>query len=378
MSLPAGEQTGTVNKQVVPGVHLSQIAAVASALPPRYYTQQQVFDELARHWSSDLENPALLQRFHQRVGVDGRYFALPLEEYAEMERWGQFNAVWLRVAEELGEQAIHTALARAGLHKDQIGALLTVTVTGVVSPSLDAHLCNRMELPADVRRTPIFGLGCVAGAAGIAQAADYVRAYPEKIAVLLSVELCSLTWQRRDLSIANLIATGLFGDGAAAVIVAGDQVKLPQATETQAGPTIVATASSFYRDTEEAMGWDIGEEGFRIVLSPEVPAIIREHLPQDLEGFLAANGLTRDQITSWVLHTGGPKVLEAMADAAGVTREECALSWESLRKVGNLSSASVLFVLEDTIRERRPEPGSYGILAAMGPGFCSQLVLLRW
>ncbi len=353
---------------------MSQIAAVASALPPRYYTQQQVFEELAKHWSAELDNPALLQRFHQRVGVDGRYFALPLEEYVEMKRWGQFNAAWLRVAEELGEQAICQALDAAGLGKEQIGALLTVTVTGVVSPSLDAHLCNRMGLPADVRRTPIFGLGCVAGASGIAQATDYVRAYPDKIAVLLSVELCSLTWQRRDLSIANLIASGLFGDGAAAVIVAGDRVKLPKT----AGPTVVATASNFYTNTEDAMGWDIGEEGFKIVLSPEVPAIIREHLPEDLAKFLAANGLEREQITSWVLHTGGPKVLEAMADAAGVTREECALSWESLRKVGNLSSASVLFVLEDTIRERRPEPGSYGILAAMGPGFCSQLVLLRW
>ena len=357
---------------------MSQIAAVASALPPRYYTQQQVFDELVKHWGPALENPALLERFHHRVGVDGRYFALPLEEYAKLERFGQFNAAWLRVAEELGEQAIQTALAQAGLTKEQIGALLTVTVTGVVSPSLDAHLCNRMGLPGDVRRTPIFGLGCVAGASGIAQAVDYVRAYPDKIAVLLSVELCSLTWQRKDLSIANMISTGLFGDGAAAVIVAGDRVKLPQPEGRPAGPTVVATASSFYPNTEEAMGWDIGEEGFRIVLSPEVPAIIRKHLPHDLERFLAANGLKREQIASWVLHTGGPKVLEAMADAAGVTKEECQLSWDSLRKVGNLSSASVLFVLEDTMRERRPAPGSYGILAAMGPGFCAQLVLLKW
>ncbi len=356
---------------------MSQIAAVASALPPRYYTQQQVFDQLVQHWGDQLENPALLERFHHRVGVDGRYFALALDEYAKLERWGEFNAAWLRVAEELGEEAICRALEQAGLGKEQIGALLTVTVTGVASPSLDAHLCNRMGLPADVRRTPIFGLGCVAGAAGIAQAYDYVRAYPDKIAVLLSVELCSLTWQQRDLSIANFIATGLFGDGAAAVIVAGDEVTLPLA-KGPAGPQVVACASSFYLNTEEAMGWDIGEEGFKIVLSPEVPAIIREHLPVDLARFLAANGVEREQISSWVLHTGGPKVLEAMADAAGVTRDECRLSWESLRKVGNLSSASVLFVLEDTIREQRPAPGSFGILAAMGPGFCSQLVLLRW
>ena len=353
---------------------MSRIAAVASALPPRYHTQQEVFDELVKHWGPRMESPALLERFHRRVGVDGRYFALPLEDYARLERWGQFNAEWLRVAEDLGEEAINRALDRAGLKKEQIGALLTVTVTGVASPSLDAHLCNRMGLPAHVRRTPIFGLGCVAGASGIAQAADYVRAYPDQVAVLLSVELCSLTWQRNDLSIANLISSGLFGDGAAAVIVAGSQVELPAA----AGPEVVATASTFYPNTEEAMGWDIGEEGFKIVLSPEVPAIVKKYLAGDLAAFLEANGLRREQITSWVLHTGGPKVLEAMAEGAGVTREECALSWESLRKVGNLSSASVLFVLEDTIEQQRPEPGSYGILAAMGPGFCSQLVLLKW
>ena len=356
---------------------MSRIAAVATALPPRYYTQQEVFEELQKHWGPQLETPAVLQRFHQRVGVDGRYFALPLEQYAQMERWGQNNAAWLRVAEELGEQAICKALHRAGLAKEQIGALLTVTVTGVASPSLDAHLCNRMGLPGHIRRTPIFGLGCVAGASGIAQAHDYVRAYPDKVAVLLSVELCSLTWQRRDLSVANFIATGLFGDGAAAVIVAGDQVALTALTNA-AGPTVVAAASNFYPNTEKAMGWDITEEGFTLVLSPEVPAIVRKHLPGDLAAFLAENGLRREDITSWVLHTGGPKVLEAMADAAGVTREESALSWESLRKVGNLSSASVLFVLEDTIEQCRPAPGSYGILAAMGPGFCSQLVLLRW
>lgn len=353
---------------------MSQIAAVASSLPARYYTQKEIFDEIAKFWGPEVESPAALERFHQRVGVDGRYFALPLEEYVKLERWGQANAAWLKAAVDLGEEAIQKALDKAGLTKDQIGALLTVTVTGVVSPSLDAHLCNRMGLPADVRRTPIFGLGCVAGASGIAQATDYVKAYPDKIAVLLSVELCSLTWQKSDVSIANFIATGLFGDGAAAVIIAGANVLLPR----PAGPTVVDAVSSFYTDTEDVMGWDIGEKGFTLVLSPDVPAVIKKHLPGDLAKFLGAHGLKREQIETWVLHTGGPKVLEAMAEAAGVTREECALSWESLRKVGNLSSASVLFVLEDTMDQRQPKPGSYGILAAMGPGFCSQLVLMQW
>ncbi len=348
-----------------------KIASVASALPPYHYSQQEVFAALARHWETQLENPALLARFHQRVGVGMRHFVLPLDGYDDLTRWGDANRIWLEKAEELGEQAITTALERAGMERSRINALLTVSVTGIASPSLDAHLTNRMKLPTDMRRTPIFGLGCVAGAAGIAQAADYVRAYPDRVAVLLSVELCSLTWQRGDLSIANLIASGLFGDGAAAVVVAGDAV----AAE---GPEIVDTLSAFYPDTEEAMGWDISEEGFKIVLSPNVPAIIRANLPRDVDALLCRNQLKRADVGSWVLHTGGPKVLEAMADSLGVDREACAASWDSLHEVGNLSSASVLLVLEEVMQKRKPEKGTWGVLAALGPGFCSQLVLMRW
>jgi alkylresorcinol/alkylpyrone synthase len=348
-----------------------KIASVARALPPYRFSQQEIFEALARHWQKQLDNPELLSRFHHRVGVATRHFVLPLDGYDNLTRWGDANRVWLEKAEELGEQAIDLALQRAGMDRSRISALLTVSVTGIASPSLDAHLTNRMRLPADMRRTPIFGLGCVAGAAGIAQAADYVRAYPDRVAVLLSVELCSLTWQRSDLTIANLIASGLFGDGAAAVVVAGDDV-------AGQGPEIVDTASSFYPDTEGAMGWDISEEGFRIVLSADVPAIIRAKLPGDVDALLARNGLTRSDVGSWVLHTGGPKVLDAMAGSLGLEREACAASWDSLREVGNLSSASVLLVLEEIMQNRRPAPGTWGVLAALGPGFCAQLVLLRW
>jgi alkylresorcinol/alkylpyrone synthase len=348
-----------------------KIASVARALPPYRFSQQEIFEALASHWQKQLDNPELLSRFHHRVGVATRHFVLPLDGYDNLTRWGDANRVWLEKAEELGEQAIDLALQRAGMDRSRISALLTVSVTGIASPSLDAHLTNRMRLPADMRRTPIFGLGCVAGAAGIAQAADYVRAYPNRVAVLLSVELCSLTWQRSDLTIANLIASGLFGDGAAAVVVAGDDVAAQ-------GPEIVDTASSFYPDTEGAMGWDISEEGFRIVLSPDVPTIIRAKLPGDVNALLARNGLTRSDVGTWVLHTGGPKVLDAMAGSLGLEREACAASWDSLREVGNLSSASVLLVLEEIMQNRRPAPGTWGVLAALGPGFCAQLVLLRW
>jgi alkylresorcinol/alkylpyrone synthase len=348
-----------------------KIASVAGSFPPYYFTQQQVFEELHKFWEKSLPDPDLIARFHNRVGVNGRYFSRPLEDYRALDTLGKTNDVWIEVAEQIGEQAIQCALARAGLNKSDISALLVVSVTGISSPSLDAHLINRMGLPRTTRRTPIFGLGCVAGASGIAQAADYVRAYPDRVAVLLSVELCSLTWQRNDISVANLIACSLFGDGAAAVVVTGEEVN-------STGPAIVDTATNFYPGTEDAMGWDISEEGFRIVLSPEVPAIVKKHLPEDVDSFLASHQLTRADIGSWILHTGGPKVLEAMTNSLGISREACDASWESLQKMGNLSSASVLMVLEDVMLNHRPKPGTWGILAAVGPGFCSQLVLLRW
>ena len=251
------------------------------------------------------------------------------------------------------------------------GALFFTSVTGISSPSIDALLINRMGLPPNIKRVPIFGLGCVAGAAGIARAADYVRAYPSQAAALVSVELCSLTIQREDLSVANLISSGLFADGSAAVIVTGDDLSAD-------GPEIVATRSIFYPDTEEMMGWKVSEKGFRITLSPEVPVLIREHLGQDMDAFLADHGHKRSDIGSWVLHTGGPKVLEATAAALDLHNGQLDASWDCLKKVGNLSSASVLVVLEDVMRNRRPEPGTMGMLAAMGPGFCSELVLLKW
>lgn len=353
-----------------------RIASAASAFPKYYYSQKQLLQRLQDYWGEELKNPLLLARLHRNVTVDGRYLAIPAERYLEIKTWGEANDIWIKVAQELGEQSLCRALNNAGLSPQDLGCLLFTTVTGVASPSIDGMLINRMGLPANIRRTPIFGLGCVAGAAGIARAADYVRAYPKQAAALVSVELCSLTLQREDLSVANLISSGLFADGSAAVIVTGAEFELPSGADS--GPEIVATRSIFYPDTEEMMGWNISEKGFRIILSTEVPTLIREKLGHDVDAFLADYGHERSDIKSFVLHTGGPKVLQASAAALGLNNGELDASWDCLRKVGNLSSASVLVVLEDVMKNRRPEPGTLGILAAMGPGFCSELVLLQW
>ncbi len=348
-----------------------KIASAASAFPKNYYPQKVLLEKLQEYWGERLRNPQMLARLHRNVAVEGRHLAMPPEKYYELDTWGKANDVWIQVAQELGEQALCRALHHAGVEASGLGALFFTSVTGISSPSIDALLINRMGLSKNIRRLPIFGLGCVAGAAGIARAADYVRAYPAQAAALVSVELCSLTIQRDDLSVANLISSGLFADGSAAVIVTGDEV-------SAIGPEIVATRSVFYPDTEEMMGWNVSEKGFRITLSPDVPVLIREHLGQDVDAFLSDHGHSRSDVGSWVLHTGGPKVLEATAAALGLNNEQLDASWDCLKRVGNLSSASVLVVLEDVMRNRRPEPGTLGVLAAMGPGFCSELVLLKW
>jgi alkylresorcinol/alkylpyrone synthase len=348
-----------------------RIASVASAFPENYYDQQVLTDALKNDWRHRLANPDILDRLDESMKVEGRYLVHTLDFYENLTTWGQANNAWIDHALELGEEALCKALHAAGMKPKELSAIFVTSVTGIAAPSIDARLVNRMGLSTNIKRIPIFGLGCVAGAAGIARAADYVHGYPDQAAALLSVELCSLTLQRDDLSMAHLISAMLFGDGAAATIVVGSNRKSD-------GPEILATKSIFYPHTEKVMGWDISEKGFRIVLSPEVPDTVVKHLGKDVDAFLAEQGHKRSDIKTWVMHTGGPKVLEATATALGLNEKDLAASWECLRKVGNISSTSVLLVLEDVYMNRRPEPGSLSILAAMGPGFCSELVLLKW
>jgi alkylresorcinol/alkylpyrone synthase len=348
-----------------------KIIGAASAFPAHYYSQEFLHSALSAYWADQLPNPEMLRRLHVRACVDGRYLARPIQDYYTMRTFGEFNDAWMEAAEQLGSQALCRAIAQAGVTRGEIGALFFVSVTGISSPSIDARLIHKLKLSPSTKRIPIFGLGCEAGAAGIARAADYVKAYPAQVAALVSAEMCSLTLQREDLTVANLISSGLFGDGAAAVLVAGDEFEQP-------GPEIAGTKSTLYPDTEDVMGWKVSEKGFGLVLSPDVPKVIREHLGHDVDAFLEEHDLRRSDIGAWILHTGGPKVLEATQEALGIDRAALETSWECLRTTGNLSSASVLCVLEQFMTKRRPAAGTWSILAAMGPGFCSELVLLRW
>lgn len=347
-----------------------KIAGVASAFPSHVYQQKQITDALAEHWGDRLDDPELLRRIHCRAGVDVRHLAFSLEQYGQFNTWGESNRAWLRVSEELGTKAIDAVLERSGFMRSDIDALYTVSVTGIASPSLDARLANAMGLRSDLKRTPIFGLGCVGGAVGLVRAADYLRAFPGQVAVLLSVEVCSLTIQLDDRSIANIIASGLFADGAVAALLS--------ARGAAKGPEIIHTKSVFYPETEDMMGWDISEKGFRVILSPKLPNLIKSHFAADVDSFLNEHGISRAEVGSWVIHPGGPRILEAVETSLGLREMELEASWECLSHCGNLSSGSVLKVLEDVIARRRPRPGTLGVIAAMGPGFCAELLLVRW
>jgi alkylresorcinol/alkylpyrone synthase len=355
------------------------ILAAATALPPNVIEQESIATLLKALWGEKYDQSrrwrSTFEQIQRSVRIDRRYLALPVSEYPALDSFAKTNAAWARVAPDLGAAAAQSALAAAGMTARDVDHLFFVTGTGIATPSLDARIVNRLGMRTDVRRTPIFGLGCAGGVAGIVRAADVLRGYPGQVAMVVSAELCSLTLQRADDSVANIIASALFGDGAAAVLLGGARMASRSAGMT---PRILATRSVFYPDSERMMGWEVVDSGFKIVLSPAIPDLVREHLGADVDAMLADYGLERSAISHWVAHTGGNRVLEAIATALDLSPGALDRSWRLLAATGNLSSASVLFVLRDLLDARAACPGDYGLMLAMGPGFCAELALLRW
>ncbi|HWM33026.1 MAG TPA: 3-oxoacyl-[acyl-carrier-protein] synthase III C-terminal domain-containing protein [Pseudolysinimonas sp.] len=351
---------------------MSRIVAVAPALPEHAYTQAQITAELSGLITHDAKRRAVLERFHQASGIGTRHTVLPIEKYRDLGGFGAANDIWISEGTALAARAVTAALDAAGLSPADVDYLLFTSVTGIAAPSIDARLVPVLGLRGDVKRMPSFGLGCVAGAAGLARIHDYLLGHPDDVALLVSVELCSLTLQRDDDSVANFVASGLFGDGAAAVVVAGArraaELGLP-------GPDIVATHTELYPDSESVIGWDIGGTGFRIMLTAAVSDTIDANIAHDVDALLASADLTAADVGAWVAHPGGPRVLEAFERGLSLTRDDLAASWRSLDAVGNLSSSSVLHVLADMLDQ---PAGTHGVLFALGPGVTSEYVLLNW
>ncbi len=358
---------------------MSVIASVSGVLPPHRYSQGELTATLADLTGLPVAKVETLARIHANAGVSHRHLALPIEDYAQTTRtFDSANNAFIEVGTNLAEEAVSQALDDAGIAPAEVDMIISTTVTGLAVPSLEARLTARMPFRPDLKRIPIVGLGCVGGAAGVARAHDYLIGHPDDVVVLLSVELCSLTVQRHDTSMANLVASGLFGDGAAAVVLFGTEAARRHRRETTAcAPQVLASRSRMYPETERAMGWDVGAGGLRIVLGAEVPDLVRDHVRADIDDFLARRDLARNDIEWWVAHPGGPKVLVALAQALDIAPTALAVTWRSLDAIGNLSSSSVLHVLADTLSDYRPQPGSLGIMMAMGPGFCLEMVLLQ-
>ena len=351
------------------------VRAIQMAFPDHVRSQDDIARGLAEAMGLDAHSSERLRRIHAATGVESRRLVLPLDRYAGLENFTETNNIWIDEGLRLSEQAAKAALNEAGISPEDVDLIMVVSVTGIAAPSLDARLVSRLGLRSDVARIPIFGWGCVGGASGIARMRD-VLGGRHRVGLLLSVELCSLTVQRDDVSLTNFIASGLFGDGVAAVVMTAEDHN--DAPSGEVFPQVVDSQARVYPDSEDVLGWDIGEFGFRIVLSSELSDMIRNHLGEEVDLLLARNGLSRSDVSTWIAHTGGPKVIDAIEDALALPPEALRHTRESLGQVGNLSSASVIDVLQRTVHDGTARAGQFGVLMAMGPGFSSECVLLCW
>ena len=341
-----------------------EIAGVGTALPAYILPQA----EATEHARALFPHLGRLEALYGKTGVGMRYTCQPREWYYAPHDWVDRTEVFQRHALDLLEEVTLKATQAAGVQRSELGGLLVNTVTGLAIPSLDAKLMNRLDLPNSMERLPMFGLGCAGGVAGIARSARYAQAMPGKSLLFLTVDLCSLCLRADDSSNAMLVSTALFGDGAAGVVLRNTQ----GGGGTGCG-RIIATGDHFWRGTEHIMGWNIQNDGFGVVLSPELPALLSTHLRPALEGFLAAKSMSLGDFDGFLFHPGSSKILNVVQKTLGLSREDLSISYEVLRNFGNMSSPTALFALHRAI-----EAGARGrhLLVAFGPGFSAYFVAI--
>jgi len=373
----------------------------AIALPPYAYAQAEIRAVVKAWLAHDPERAARAEAVLGNAEIERRYLVRPAEWYLAHTALGERSAVYKDEMIALCERAAREALAGAGVPAEAVGLIVSTSCTGLMIPSVEAYLMNRLPFRSDTRRQPLTALGCAAGAAALSQAATYLEVHPQRAALIVSAELASLTAQVHDLSMANIVSVALFGDGAAATVAVGAAYALngnghgneqggagadgAQGVPTNAGPPsdrrpprVLATRSVLFPHSEELMGFDLTDGGLKIFLLPRVPRFLRSELPAHLETFLGEHGLRLGDLKHFLLHPGGRKVLEGLQARLGLSAHQTRLSWQVLRDYGNLSSATVLFLLHHFEREEAPAAGDYGLLAAVGPGFSAELLLLQW
>jgi alkylresorcinol/alkylpyrone synthase len=353
----------------VPSIH-----AVTTALPPHSYPQKLVQGMARDHFAEAFPQIDRYLPVFDHAQIDTRYFAVPPEWYATPHSFKECNDLFVQVATQLSEEVARRALEQAQITAQQIDHVMLVTTTGLATPSIDARLINRLGMRPHTRRTPIWGLGCAGGIGGLARAYEYTRAFPKQRVLLVTTELCSLTFQWGDLTTRNLIATSLFADGAAAVVVAGDEVAPPSGVRPL---NILGTQSTLWSDTLEVMGWETVDTGFQVVFSPRIPSIVQLLMRDNISELLGGYNLDLDDIEHWILHPGGAKVVTAYQSALDIDPERLGHTRGVLRDYGNMSSGTVFFVLERFLREQTPRSGEYGLLGVLGPGFSCELALVQ-
>jgi alkylresorcinol/alkylpyrone synthase len=345
------------------------ISAIATALPPHLITRDDVKYYFGRVFQVPERRIEAMMSIVDNASVNQRHSIFPIEYTVEPRPLSQTNNEYIEHAIKLGREASEKCLTRAGLRADEIDLIITVSCTGFMIPSLDAHLIQLMGFRSNVCRMPFTELGCAAGAMAISRAADYIRAHPGANVLILSVELPSLTFQRKDITQANLISSILFGDGAAAVVVTG---------QDKPGPRILVTETYTFPDSLCAMGFDLRDSGFHILLSKDVPEMIGARIKELVHGFLDRHGKTRADIKGWILHPGGARLLGNIEEALGLCKCDTQPSWDTLANVGNLSSATILFILQEWLEKRPLKCGEHAMAAAFGPGFSAEFLLLQW
>jgi alkylresorcinol/alkylpyrone synthase len=355
----------------------STILHTATAVPAHVLDQDEVKRSLCEVLGLPPKRLRPVLGLFDNALVDRRYSVLPLPELRLRRSLSHTTAIYRDHAIRLGCEVAARCLGEAGIAPDAIDLVITVSCTGIMIPSLDAHLANHLGLRADIKRLPITELGCVAGAAALGRAHDFLVGRPGGHVLVVAVELPTLSFQHEDVTVPQLVSTALFGDGAAAAILTG-AARVSGDGAGAAGVSILATRSHLFADSTDALGFDLRDDGFHVLLAKDLPERLRRDFAQVVGDVLAAADLRRDDLTSFVLHPGGRRILSALAEALQIERAHMQPSWDVLRDSGNVSSAAVLFVLDRWLRRQRPTARAYGLLAAFGPGLTAEMCLLQW
>jgi alkylresorcinol/alkylpyrone synthase len=356
----------------------ASIVSVAIAVPDICIHQADIKEAVRHMFGSNVPHLERLLTIFEHSDIETRHFCMPLEWFLVPHTVEEKHRLFIQHATDLAERVVQDCLAKAGVAPSDIDHILFITTTGTVTPSIDAYLCNRLAFRPNLKRTPIWGLGCAGGAAGLSRASEYVTAFPAQNCLLVSVELCSLTFIRDDASKSNIVATSLFADGAAAALVVGEQ-NVVAIRSDQPAPSIVSTQSMIWPDSLDVMGWDVTNEGLMVIFSKSIPALVTDTMKGNVSMLLEPQGLDTTDLRHYILHPGGMKVLRAYEEALSIQQGGLAAAENVLRSYGNMSSCTVLFVLDEILRaDRPPSAGEYGLAGALGPGFSSELLLLQF